>query len=654
MTEPTQRSDYVPAIEGLRAVAVLSVLLYHLNDALLPGGFTGVDVFFVISGYVIARSLQASSAAPLGAFILGFYKRRILRLVPALLFFLISLSFACALFIPDSWLSAGNNETALWAFFGVSNFYLLLSADGYFSMRIPYNPFSHTWTLGVEEQFYVLFPALFYLWLRRDAWSRVSRVLAVGLLPALAFASLFVAAYQTEADPLAAFYLLPSRLWELAAGALLFQTQGRGLPWPRWLLPLGVALLCVGFLFASPASFPFPWATAPVAGAVLLIAGLSNGSGARGPIRAALESRMLTYTGRISYSLYLWHWGVFALFRWTIGISEPLTASAALLLTLLVSVFSYHFVEHPFRAGGFWRGQPSWRIASAGVAAVVVAHLGVGFLYETRNGLGLNQSITTNQYDWSPYISRSASGPGKRLFVIGDSHAETYGNMAYLAAQRQGAQVAIFSRVGCPIANLRTTVAHTPPCRHIEEDVVSYLRENAKPGDAVLIASLRVPRLSEQSKAFDLEAQRLLWRHPARIVERKQALEEAARFIEKLQALQLHVILDAPKPLFRAPPFRCLDWFNRSNPACSAGFEISRELLLELREPVMASLRELERSHRVHVWDPFPTLCPGAKCSALRGERPVFFDTDHLSGYGGRLLVDSFSAQLAAVWNGRS
>jgi peptidoglycan/LPS O-acetylase OafA/YrhL len=641
MSERALRTDYVPGIEGLRAVAVLSVLLYHLNDALLPGGFTGVDVFFVISGYVIAGSLQADSAASLGAFILGFYKRRILRLVPALLFFLIPASFACALFIPDSWLSAGNNETALWAFFGVSNFFLLYSADGYFSLRVPYNPFSHTWTLAVEEQFYMLFPFVFYLWLKRKA---------IWLLPVLALASLFVAAYQTSASPLAAFYLLPSRFWELAAGALLFQAQSRRLPWTPWLWPVGLTLLAVGFLFAGSASFPFPWALAPVAGTVLLIMGLCDRSGARGPIQAVLESGFLTYIGRISYSLYLWHWGIFVLFRWTVGISEPVTAGAALLLTFLLSALSYHFVEQPFRRGAFWRRQPSWRIAGAGVAAVVVAHLGVASLYETRNGLGLNQSITTNQYDWSPYISRPASGPGKRLFVIGDSHAETYGNMAYLAAQRQGAQVAIYSRVGCPIANLRTTVVHTPPCRHIEEDVVSYLQVNAKPGDAVLIASLRVPRLSEQSNAFDLEAQRRLWRHPARSAERKQALEEAARFIEKLQAMQLHVILDAPKPLFRAPPFRCLDWFNRSNPACSAGFEISRELLLELREPVMASLRELERSHGVYVWDPFPTLCPGPKCSALHGQRPVFFDTDHLSGYGGRLLVDSFSAALAQVW----
>ena len=638
MTEPVQRSDHVPAIEGLRAVAVLSVLFYHLNEALLPGGFTGVDVFFVISGYVIAKSLRADSAASLGAFILGFYKRRILRIVPALVFFLVSLSFACALFIPDSWLSAGNNETALWAFFGLSNFYLLHSADGYFSMRIPFNPFSHTWTLGVEEQFYVLFPLVFYLWLRRGAWV---------LLPALALVSLVIAAYQSQSSPLAAFYLLPSRFWELAAGALLFQAQSR-LRWSPWLAPLGAAFLALGFVFAGPANFPFPWALAPVAGSVLLILSVRDRSG---PIQAVLESRVLTYIGRISYSLYLWHWGIFALCRWTIGLSEPSTVMGALLLTVLVSALSYHLVEQPFRRGAFWRRQPGWRIAFGGVAAVVVVHHAVAMLFETRNSLGLNLSITTNQYDWSPYISRPPSGPGKRLFVIGDSHAETYGNMAYLAAQRQGAQVAIFSRVGCPIANLRTSVVDTvPSCRHIEEDVVAYLQANAKPGDAVLIASLRLPRLSEQSNALDLEAQRVLWRHPSRAAERKQALEEAARFIEKLQAMQLHVILDAPKPLFLAPPFRCLDWFNRANPACEAGFEVSRELLLELRAPVMASLSELERSHGVHVWDPFPTLCPGAKCSALQGERPVFFDTDHLSGYGGRLLVDSFSAALAEIW----
>ena len=156
----TTNNSYIPGIDGLRAIAVLSVALYHFDHTLLPGGFTGVDVFFVISGYVISKSLAASNSTNCAAFILGFYKRRILRIVPALLFFLIITSIASSLFVPDAWLSASNKRTAISAFFGVSNFYLVRSADGYFSDRIPFNPFVHTWSLAVEEQFYLFFPLI--------------------------------------------------------------------------------------------------------------------------------------------------------------------------------------------------------------------------------------------------------------------------------------------------------------------------------------------------------------------------------------------------------------------------------------------------------------------------------------------------------------
>ena len=628
MGDGTSRSGYVSGIDGLRAVAVLSVLLYHLDHALLPGGFAGVDVFFVISGYVISKSLRESNAATLGAFILGFYKRRILRLLPALVFFLAAASFACALFIPDGWLSAPNNETALWAFFGLSNFYLVHAADGYFSLRVPFNPFLHTWTLGVEEQFYLLFPLLFWLWLKRGAWA---------LLPALALASLLFAAYETPASPVSAFYLLPSRFWELAAGALLFQygISSRR----RWVAPLGAACLVVGFLYADAAAFPFPWALVPVAGTVLLIAGLGG---------RLLESRPLTYIGRISYSIYLWHWGVFVLFRWTIGVSELWSAALAVVLTLILSAFSYHFVELPFRRHGFVQRQPSGRVVAAGVAALLLAHFSVGFLYEKRNALGVNLSVTANGHDWRPYLGPPVSASDRQLFVIGDSHANAYANMVHLAAQRVGASVGMFSRFGCPIANLLVPVKDaSAPCRYVEEDVIAYLQANARPGDIVFIASLRIAKLGNVVVgAFDRDAQQ------GDEQKRQAALAEAARFIRKLQAMNLHVLLDAPKPVFRAPPFRCSDWFNRSNPACEGGFDVSREFLLQRREPAMASLRELARLAGVHVWDPFPILCPGATCSAFNGKTPVFFDGDHLSGYGGRLLVASFAAKLEAIWNG--
>ena len=633
MGEGKSRTGYVRGIDGLRAVAVLAVLLYHLDHALLPGGFAGVDLFFVISGYVISRSLYASNASTPGAFMLTFYKRRILRLVPALVVFLVAASFASALFIPEGWLSAPNNQTALWAFFGLSNFQLVDAADGYFSLRAPFNTFLHTWSLGVEEQFYLLFPLLFYLWLKRGVWA---------LLPALALASLLLAAYQTAASPVSGFYLLPGRFWELAAGALLFQTEHR-LTRSRWLMPLGAGCVALAFSYVDAAGFPFPWATLPVAGTVLLIAGLGSG----GPIGALLESRIFAYLGRISYSIYLWHWGVFVLFRWTIGISEPLTATLAVVLTLILSALSYHLIEQPFRRHGLLQRQPGGRVVAAGVAALLVAHSCINFLYEKRNALGVNLSVTANGHDWRPYHGPAVDAGDRQLFLIGDSHASAYANMAHLAARRVGARVGMFSRFGCPVANLLTPMTDAASsCRDIEEQVVAHLQANAKPGDIVLVASLRIPKLGNVVVGqFDLD--------PLQSDEEKRhaALAEAARFIGKLQAMNLHVILDAPKPVFRAPPFRCSDWFNRSNPACQGGFEVSREFLLERREPVMASLRELERLG-VRIWDPFPILCPRATCSAFEGRTPVFFDGDHLSGYGGRLLVASFTAELYSIWNG--
>lgn len=147
---------YIPAIDGIRAIAVLAVMVYHLNASWLPGGFAGVDVFFVISGYVVARSLAGRTNEPFGRFLLGFYSRRIRRIVPALLVCLLATTMLTILFIPESWLSSTTSQVGLYAFFGLSNFALVWFQDDYFSPRAEFNPFVHTWSLGVEEQFYSL------------------------------------------------------------------------------------------------------------------------------------------------------------------------------------------------------------------------------------------------------------------------------------------------------------------------------------------------------------------------------------------------------------------------------------------------------------------------------------------------------------------
>ena len=159
------KSGYVTGIDGLRAYAVVAVILYHFRNSLLPGGFCGVDVFFAISGYVVSRSLHEVAARNFAHFALGFYARRILRIYPALVACLLVTGLLQVLFIPLSWLSTTSYKTGLFAFFGVSNFALIWFNDGYFSPRVEFNAYTHTWSLAVEEQFYLLFPALvFFTW----------------------------------------------------------------------------------------------------------------------------------------------------------------------------------------------------------------------------------------------------------------------------------------------------------------------------------------------------------------------------------------------------------------------------------------------------------------------------------------------------------
>lgn len=226
-------SGYIYGIDGLRAMAVLAVIIYHLNNSTLPGGFAGVDVFFVISGYVISRSLSDSESTDFIDYLLGFYKRRIIRILPALLLCLLVTTIASVLFIPYSWLSGLNEKTGLAAFFGISNFVFVIFNDGYFAPRGEFNPFLHTWSLAVEEQFYVIFPLIYFAWLNYRNNKNIYGILSRYTLVILLVASLAFSYFETFSNHDRAFFLLPSRFWELASGAFLFQLHSNGTSYPN-------------------------------------------------------------------------------------------------------------------------------------------------------------------------------------------------------------------------------------------------------------------------------------------------------------------------------------------------------------------------------------------------------------------------------------
>jgi hypothetical protein len=514
----------------------------------------------------------------------------------------------------------------------------------------------------VEEQFYVLFPLILYLWLQREAIRAKSGFLISFLLPALTIISLVYSAYETHTAQLHAFYLLPSRLWELAAGALLFQLHSQGrfkahtAAHTNWSMLSGLLLMVCGFVFSEASQFPFPWALLPVIGTCLLLMGTTSGHAEGLALQKLLQSGAMVYIGRISYSLYLWHWPVFSLFRWTVGLTQPANIAIALGLTFGLSAFSYRYIETPIRTSNFLRKEADWKIVSWGVVTVSVAFICAAALLKYDDSIGISQSVTTDKCSWNAWLMDGCATPaleepilnasGRQVFALGDSHTGAYTSMLRLAEKLTGAKIYIKGAAGCGIAYL-SKPSGDDSC---VGDQLKWLAKKAKPGDIVFLASLRVPRLADHVKAFDEEQIRESISGPTALKEQQAGFREAVDIIEELQAMGLHVLIEAPKPLFRAPPYRCSDWFNRSNPVCQGGFAEDRTFLLAHRKGVMEAIGKLQQSHNISVWDPFPLLCDGPACSAFDQEQPLFVDADHVSGYANRLLLPHFIEKLEKIW----
>src|ERR1700730_14791875 len=333
--DTTYRRD----IDGLRAIAILSVLGFHAAPRLMPGGFIGVDVFFVISGYLISGIILKALARDRFSFN-DFYARRIRRIFPALIVVLLSvLSFGWLKLFPDEYTGLAKHVAAGSAY--VSNF-LLNKESGYFDTTAELKPLLHLWSLGIEEQFYILWPLLLVLtWKYRAQWL---------LLVAIAGASFVLNVARLGSHPVATFYLLPTRLWELALGGILARAQLPGVTLPEsftrllhfggsFVRPdlaaaatrrrvgaaLGLGLLAVSIgALDSHGLFPGWWAAGPTIGTLLLIAAGED----TWINRHVLGNQPMVFIGQISYPLYLWHWPLLSFTRIIHG--GNLTATDAL------------------------------------------------------------------------------------------------------------------------------------------------------------------------------------------------------------------------------------------------------------------------------------------------------------------------------------
>tara|TARA_R110002096_G_scaffold42144_2_gene113715 strand:- start:9248 stop:11179 length:1932 start_codon:yes stop_codon:yes gene_type:complete len=619
---------YRPEIDGLRTLAVLGVLIYHAEFALgdgilLQGGFLGVDVFFVISGFLITSILRREWLQTGTISIANFYKRRARRILPALLtVMLVSLPVAWFLLLPSALIDFVKSLLASLGF--CSNAYWLFSLQEYGAESALLRPFLHTWSLAVEEQFYILYPLLLLF-----LWRTMPRVLPSVLL-LLMIASLGAAVWLTKIHPSFSFYMLPSRLWELLAGGMLVFLDDRK-PWlklgwlPRGSLPLlGTVMIIGSFIGVGQNNHPGLITTVCVGGTVLLIA--TAGSG--GLVIRLLSTKVMVFIGLISYSLYLWHYPVFAFARihdHSLGMWEKLSLLGVSVILASVTYFTVEqFFRKPVRIS-LPKFATSMGMATAAIIVFSGAVLAEGGImnrfpklaalynhYEFDNTLLKREKNGKAAFFCEKQPEFSTKEDTEKVLIVGDSHAIDF--YVALMLNQDG-----FPNMEFCLYNLEIG----------EPDAIFqefYQTKKFKKADHVLISSrIAAPNHKEHGGVRDIENLEHVIRS---LQQRGKNVLVATNTIEFLYIENL-------------PPF---DWFVRNTPQGSYTFDDINRFLWDNRKldevpPINAEIRKIARKTGAVLLEKAEYMSnPERKtCLAVTPEgRKVFYDYGHYTVEGAR------------------
>lgn len=501
---------YLPFVDGLRAVAILAVVIYHAMPGALPGGFAGVDVFFVISGFLITRFIV--SEIDDGSFSLGkFFVRRARRLLPAaLVCFLIVTVLSAFVLLPDAFWYFG--RSLLGAVLMFANFFFY-NTGGYFTAPDLEKPLLHTWSLAVEDQFYVTWPLLLML-----AAPRLSRRALIALALAALAASLAFAEYKVRTDAEYAFFLLPTRAWELLLGcvvALGFAPRNLTPTTANALAGAGLVAILASFVLLSPrAHFPGLGALPACLGTAMIIAASLNRENA---VRAALSIGPMVFIGLLSYSLYLWHWPLIALSSY--HLERALSVSDAIGVVAVsfgVAYLSWRYVERPFRASPEHGGAAALRapmLSAADKRFVVGALTGVALCVGAAGGLKIFKGLP-QRYDSTARMLLQQMVTGNPLRSACDDHQNIFRNDT----------ICNFGRKKAPGASYEVALFGDSMADHWGPLVAKYAEENNLAGRQVtnggcgLLFGVEIPawplaKLKECS-AYQTEAEKFLAANP--------------------------------------------------------------------------------------------------------------------------------------------
>ena len=646
---------YRADIDGLRAVAVLPVVLFHYQVSPFTGGYVGVDVFFVISGYLITSLIWSEMQA--GTFsVLKFYERRIRRIFPALFALLAVVSAAAAaILFPHTLMRYAMSLLATAGF--ISNFHFW-GDSGYWAAAAAEKPLLHTWSLAVEEQFYLLFPG--FLYLLRDR-PKPQVLWALGATLALSLGLSIVGVYRW---PITTFYLLPTRFWELLMGSVLAIGAFRlpESPWVRNLLSFAglVLILASTVLLTSRSPFPGLNAIPPCLGTALILYAGTKGTTVTNGL---LATRVPVFIGLISYSLYLWHWPIFVFVGEIVhdGLT-PMETATCIAASFALAALSWRYIEQPFRGKASPIGRkPLFVMAGAAIAASAT----LGFALSAAKGLPQRYDPATRKivqamddreplrgrcFNLSPSHVRSgglckfgAKSAPATFILWGDSHADAMVPAVMKAARAQGKAGYLGAHGHC--APLVGVTFPDKECRPFNDAIAeAAMRPEIKTVllDAKWASPAGESGLGKERTGWNTDDESQI--APGQGETRAVFARALARTVKMLRDAGKKVIVIGPTPEFvKSVPNELAKmrvWGGQWQVAPTRVAYMAREayaysVFEDVAKRYGAKLVLLDRR-----------LCPGVRCTTLEEGRPLFRDNSHLSAFGSQQLAPLFDGLL--------
>ncbi len=668
---PSEHGHFRPDIEGLRAVAVFAVLLFHVGVPGFAGGFIGVDVFYVISGFLITGLLQRELATTGRINLRSFYERRLRRLLPAALL-VIAVTVLAALILLPRLQSTEVARDGGWAALYVSNYALAFRGFDYLT-DVSVSPLLHYWSLGVEEQFYLLWPLIILI---------TARVAGVRRLPLIIIAigvpSFMLAYGLTHVFAPLAFYSLPTRAWELGIGALLATAPSplaARLPAVayRMVAFVGLMMIVVSAILIDPTlGYPDTVALVPAVGAALVIAGGAKAGG----VSRLLGMRGPRWIGRISYSLYLWHWPLLTLAPIALGVDNLPVRALLALVSIGVADFSTRAIENPFRLRPNSRRRSSVTIAVAAAASILVASVAFGASLTLRPPLKASVTPAELQRDLAqpeavlsqpmtlgpiPENIRSALlwaskdvPPARRddcqadrldssaseciygddasttvVAVFGDSHAAQWLAALDDIGKLKGWRIVSYTKAACPPLD---AIVWSEPLHRPYTECNAWLtqavdRIQALAPALVIVSGARHFQLVDGGQRFSYGERPIQWQEALRAV------------LARLRLSSPNVVLMADTPAYPWSPIDCLASRSRFED-CTAASSVAEDAAYAQIE------QHASNAAGAALVSMNDTLCPASSCPLVFGDYLVYRDSGHVTATFSRLLAPRLASLL--------